>query len=801
MEGPHPRRPAGIRFEAQPAPSETLPRMDIAVFVGFASRGPIDRPVVVEDFAGFREVFGPDLALAWSTERRAVLSAQLSLAVRGFFENGGRRCWVIRVARDAETSAFPVSGLLAVGARGVAPAFGRARSAGCGADSLVLEPSFRNAGVRLVAQEFGSRTARLTVAAGSGLSVRRGDLLALRFADPRIHFLSFVGETPGPPVVGLDGDAEQRLVSAAGYWVVLGRPSTMPDAVRVEWTPLPGDVRGAEATVGWPEFSGNGGDKDGLCTLGTHASIRPEVGEWLKIEGNGTEGWVRVESSRLAEQGPDRARSEIRGRWVTIRRNRPHGDGARALSAGILRMDLRTRGTGLAATALRELGLCPDHVRYWNAIPSDDELFAEPTPGLSAEASNAGDWVGLWQDVRHPRFEFAGDGDRTELFLPIGALLPFPATAGIGARYAGFRGVYGGTGDGPSTRPRLEREGLASMDPSLFLDPDLKDSTAERLVGDAEFTRDRSTSPRRLRGIHAALEVEEATLLAVPDAMHPRWEWVDRVAEDGADRAESPVANPSTTRGVEDEGRVFRECAVASPQSVRSEGCTGRGEAGTRVPPGGRYEWRSWEPRDRRALVEVHRAMLRMAAARGDLLAVLGLPAHFRETEALEYVARLRAGAKAGGGSGPEESGFPSEEEARVFSYGAMYHPWLWVVSSEHRRGGVERTGPEGAVCGVMAKRAADRGAWIAPANEPLRGVVDLDPEVRADRRTEWLEARINLVRRESRGFLVLGADTLSEDEDLGPISVRRLLILLRRLALRHGMEYVFEPGGPQLER
>ena len=47
------------------------------------------------------------------------------------------------------------------------------------------------------------------------------------------------------------------------------------------------------------------------------------------------------------------------------------------------------------------------------------------------------------------------------------------------------------------------------------------------------------------------------------------------------------------------------------------------------------------------------------------------------------------------------------------------------------------------------------------------------------------LEARILFVRAEPHGFVCLSADTLATDPDLRPIGVRRLLILLRRLALR----------------
>lgn len=100
-----------------------------------------------------------------------------------------------------------------------------------------------------------------------------------------------------------------------------------------------------------------------------------------------------------------------------------------------------------------------------------------------------------------------------------------------------------------------------------------------------------------------------------------------------------------------------------------------------------------------------------------------------------------------------------------------------------------------------MAARAVARGAWVSPANEAMRGVVALTPAIAADRRLELQEAQINLLRREPRGFLCLSADTLSDDEDLRPINVRRLLILLRRLALRLGAQYVFEPNDDSFRR
>jgi phage tail sheath protein FI len=48
---------------------------------------------------------------------------------------------------------------------------------------------------------------------------------------------------------------------------------------------------------------------------------------------------------------------------------------------------------------------------------------------------------------------------------------------------------------------------------------------------------------------------------------------------------------------------------------------------------------------------------------------------------------------------------------------------------------------------------------------------------------------------------MALSADTLSPDDDLRPIGVRRLLSLLRRAALLNGVRYVFEPNDDILRR
>src|SRR5689334_4088542 len=98
-----PRLP-GVFFPARSAPpSADLPPLDVAAFVGFAERGPLDLPVVLEDAGAFAAIFGGDLPLARDAGEGAVF-AQLPGAVSDFFTNGGRRCYVVRVACRSDDS-------------------------------------------------------------------------------------------------------------------------------------------------------------------------------------------------------------------------------------------------------------------------------------------------------------------------------------------------------------------------------------------------------------------------------------------------------------------------------------------------------------------------------------------------------------------------------------------------------------------------------------------------------------------------------------------------------------------------
>jgi hypothetical protein len=424
-------------------------------------------------------------------------------------------------------------------------------------------------------------------------------------------------------------------------------------------------------------------------------------------------------------------RVKISGNVAIVTTGHPHGGASPppALTR-VERLTFELRGGGLRIDGL---GFSPAHPRYWAALPSDADLYAMDSPS------------GLALDALHPRFPIAGMAQSAPaLFLPLDmpTLPSEPAVA-----------VAAGS------------DGVAEFDDHLFLDSRLADTRALDLVAEADYIRYQSPTPDSLHGVHAALGIDEATIIAVPDAVLAGWKSQTTRRTLPAPPVSSPPAAPPVP--------LFWKCdsppALAAVASSPALGAAIEIDVTTSSFTA--------DP-----LLRIHQALLRMCAARGDLFAVLSVPQEFRETDLLAHAARIAAA------------------DPAVLSYGAVYHPWL-TGREEDAIEQLRTSPPDGAAAGTMAKRSFLRGAWIAPAGEKLRGVVALSPPMRPEYWQSLQDAQLNIIRQEPSGFLCLNADTLSQDDDLRPINVRRLLQLLRRAALKLGTDYVFEPNDAAFQR
>nr|HQU86585.1 hypothetical protein [Pyrinomonadaceae bacterium] len=190
------RRLPGFRFEAQTNLRENvLPRMDIAVFVGFASSGPIETPVVLESIDQFKTIFGEDLPLVWEKERSETIYAYLAPTVRLFFKNGGKRCWIIRVARTvgidgykrnrASFNFFPLNGILGFDFENdsALPALVKSRSKGSWSDDFQIGTATLSQAVKLLKITDGIKQKTVKIEISANERIEKGELIRILYGD------------------------------------------------------------------------------------------------------------------------------------------------------------------------------------------------------------------------------------------------------------------------------------------------------------------------------------------------------------------------------------------------------------------------------------------------------------------------------------------------------------------------------------------------------------------------------------------------------------------------------------------
>jgi phage tail sheath protein FI len=127
---------------------------------------------------------------------------------------------------------------------------------------------------------------------------------------------------------------------------------------------------------------------------------------------------------------------------------------------------------------------------------------------------------------------------------------------------------------------------------------------------------------------------------------------------------------------------------------------------------------------------------------------------------------------------------------------GALYHPWLRIVSGVVQRPVDRLVPPCGHVAGIFARSDARVGVFKAPANEEVLGVVDLETNIDNSIQDQLNPEGVNCLRAfPGRGIRVWGARTLSRDPNWRYVNVRRLFLTLRRWIDLNMAWATFEPN------
>lgn len=823
----------GIRFQVDDTGAgDLLPRMDIAHFVGFAQAGPSGIPVAVSSLGEFETIFGKSFPLALDERTGERIASRLHGAAGQFFANGGRRLWITRVLDEnkATRSVFGLPAMVRAELDGnwkFAPVALQARHPGSWSDDLRISTSLVEVPFSVIEATTNiDGSAKLKVSGRLATDLVEGDVLKVDLE---------AGRTVHLPVVS----AEFQRQGGGGVFTVTTSAGVCSRSIDLKHDGARKDPRAgflqASSKGVWKELQRPvdvawRGDRD--LELGCEADpeIVPRQGCPCRLRWRGfPSAWAVIRDARTSTSSQGKGRNELR---VDVRA-------------------MELADTGWIPKLASRLG---DEIRHVDRIRLKISCRGPHGSDADAIVPLADPWLSL--PSTFPVMPFAsapGFGSAGGFLLPLDdEPQTFPPTAPFedSTPRLSRDGLASFSSD-------------LFVDPLLVdcTTSTLHERAQELSLRTTDERSPRGLHAFVAR--HVGGPSEEATMIAAPDAAHRRWyrttaqpEWwiIHPVPTAHSDVSgefhpcvlddiehprfvkEAPPAVDGTIRlrwTISVEGGEFE--LQESVESAEGRWATIFQGAATlhvrRVTPG-RTRWfrvrsvlngeagawshvaevRSWPdeyvvpaldrpptPLDVPDLVGIHRVLLRIAAARGDSLALLSLPRETRWSEAVEFTSLLRSVDGAVASADPEVDSpvHPwTPDDQRSLSFGMLSHPWIRTSTDLSIP-----VPPEGSVAGLFAQVSLEGRPWIAPGNRAFVKVVATELECDTADLDRIQDARICAIPRSADGFCPAWFETLSEDPDLGSASVRRFLGMLRRLVVRHGADSVFEPGGRALER
>jgi phage tail sheath protein FI len=176
---------------------------------------------------------------------------------------------------------------------------------------------------------------------------------------------------------------------------------------------------------------------------------------------------------------------------------------------------------------------------------------------------------------------------------------------------------------------------------------------------------------------------------------------------------------------------------------------------------------------DMEGMQAVQSAMIAHCELMGDRVAILDSPPGFNAQQIKEWrVDKVRYDSK----------------------YATLYWPWVKVFDPAQGQGVF--IPPSGHMAGIWARNDDTRGVHKAPANEVIRGALDLELLLTKGEHDQLNSQGINCIRAfPGRGIRVWGARTLSSDPAWRYVNVRRLFNYIEESILGGTQWVVFEPN------
>ncbi|WP_347329655.1 phage tail sheath family protein [Marinimicrobium locisalis] len=187
-----------------------------------------------------------------------------------------------------------------------------------------------------------------------------------------------------------------------------------------------------------------------------------------------------------------------------------------------------------------------------------------------------------------------------------------------------------------------------------------------------------------------------------------------------------------------------------------------------------------------------------------DRFAILDAPETVESINGLTKVATARAKGKADDKDKEEESASGASSHSKDGyrprnsdgGYGAVYFPW--ILTRDPMDPGLRlMVPPSGHLAGICARVDASRGVHKAPANEGIRGALDVSYRITRQEQAELNPQGVNCIRFFPReGIRVWGARTLAPAaSEWRYINVRRLFNMVKESVANSTRWAVFQPN------